>query len=128
VSPVTSYLAIEPGVRPSTEGLTEQQSRTGFGAGRVRLGGGKVSGRGPHLDLQAFLEARLRPELQRCGGRLGEAYVDLETTRDEIVTVALSGNMDPLDPAIATCFTESAWALLLPAAFDKDFESFRVEL
>jgi hypothetical protein len=88
----------------------------------------RFSGRGPQLDLQAFLETRLRPELQRCGGKLGEAHVEIETTREEIVTVALSGNTDPLDPAVATCFTESAWALLLPAAFDQDFASFRVDL
>jgi len=34
----------------------------------------------------------------------------------------------PIDPAIATCFVESAWALLLPAAFDADFASFSIEL
>jgi hypothetical protein len=128
VSPVTSYLAIEPGVRPSTEGLTEPQTVAFAHGPKVRMGWGKTSSRGPYLDLQDFLSERLRPELERCGGTRGDAYVDIETTREEIVSVALAGNNGPLDPPIATCFTESAWALLLPAAFDKDFESFRVEL
>src|SRR5690606_36548026 len=45
VSPVTSYLAIEPGVRPSTEGIEYTATGIGFGsvAPRVRMGGTMVS-------------------------------------------------------------------------------------
>lgn len=128
VSPVTSYLAIEPGVRPSTEGLTEQESGRTVRAPRVRMGGTRTSSRAPHLDLQDFLTTRLRPELERCGGAAGDAYVDIETTRDEIVHVELTSNAGPLDPQLSACFTESTWALLLPSAFHEDFASFRVEL
>lgn len=131
VSPVTSYLAIEPGVRPSTEGLDhELLSSEGWGAGKVRMGATKVSGRAPYLDLQAFLEDRLRPEYVRCGGRLGEAGValELETTRNEIVRVALGGLADDPDPLVSTCLTEAVWALQLPEAFAEDWATFQVEL
>jgi hypothetical protein len=128
VSPVTSYLAIEPGVRPSTDGLDRSAGSHMTRAPKVRMGATKVSNGSPYLDRQAFLSDRLRPELERCGGTLGEAYVDLETTLEEIVYVQLSGTVDPVDPTVATCFTESAWALLLPTGFPEPFESFRVDL
>lgn len=131
VSPVTSYLAIEPGVRPSTEGLTELEG-SGIGLGGISVGhyggGDGAYGHGPQLDRQAFLESELRPELARCGGKAGTAYVDLETTRDEIVEVKLSSTQAPLDDAVASCVDEAVWALLLPAAFDEEFAQFRVEL
>ncbi len=128
VSPVTSYLAIEPGVRPSTDGLERSSGGYETRAPKVRMGASKVANGAPYLDRAAFLADRLRPELERCGGRLGDAYVDLETTREEIVYVQLSGTLDPVEPAVFNCFTESAWALLLPAGFSETFESFRVDL
>jgi hypothetical protein len=128
VSPVTSYLAIEPGVRPSTDGLDRGTTSHATRAPKLRLGGTKVASGSPHLDRQAFLSDRLRPELERCGGTLGDAYVDLETTLEEIVAVQLSGSNAPVDPIVSTCFTESAWALLLPAGFTEPFEAFRVDL
>jgi hypothetical protein len=129
VSPVTSYLAIEPGVRPSTDGLEELDGLgVGFGAGRVRMGGTKTSGRAPQLDLQAFLEKRLRREYQRCGGTAEGASVDLETTRSEIVRVEFSASDEPPDGPLGTCMTESVWLLQLPEAFAEDWASFHVEL
>src|SRR6185503_12383532 len=80
VSPVTSYLAIEPGVRPSTDGLEEGR---GFGhsarSPMLRMGATMVSNGSPQLDLQVWLQERLRPELLRCGGMPGSAVLDLET-------------------------------------------------
>lgn len=128
VSPVTSYLAIEPGVRPSTDGLDRSSARHASRAPKLRLGATKVAKGSPYLDRAAFLSDRLRPELERCGGTVGEAYVDLETTLQEIALVQLSGTSDPVDPTVSSCFTESAWALLLPAGFTEPFESFRVDL
>jgi von Willebrand factor type A domain len=130
VSPVTSYLAIEPGVRPSTEGLKpEDFLNQGWGAApRLRMGGCKLSGRAQPLDLQAFLDQRLRPEYEHCGGTLGESYVDLETTRSEIVRVELSAMDGPPDSLTSSCFSEAVWALQLPEAFAEDWATFRVEL
>src|SRR6185295_11972668 len=38
VSPVTSYLAIEPGVRPSTEGIDLSETGSGYGSGEGQIG------------------------------------------------------------------------------------------
>jgi hypothetical protein len=129
VTPVTSYLAIEPGVRPSTEGLTEfDRLGQGWGDAKVRMGGTRSSGRAPQLDLQAFLDDHLRPAYEHCGGSLGGAYVDLETTKTEIVRVELGSLGDPLSALTSACFTEAVWALQLPDAFAEDWATFRVEL
>jgi hypothetical protein len=129
VSPVTSYLAIEPGVRPSTDGLKpEESNRHTTRAPQIRMGATMVSGRAPYLDLQAFLEERLRPQYESCGGTLGETYVELETTRSEIVRVQLGLSGDQLDPLLSTCFSEAVWALQLPEAFQEDWATFQVDL
>ena len=89
VSPVTSYLAIEPGVRPSTEGLldSERMSNVVVEGRTYAFGcGAEVSGRGPFLDRQGYLEQVLKAEYRRCGGTLGAYSVELETTRDEVVS------------------------------------------
>jgi von Willebrand factor type A domain len=129
VSPVTSYLAIEPGVRPSTDGL-EESGGQGWGRGvpRVRMGATKHSGRAPYLDLQAFLGERLSLEYQRCGGTSEGASIDLETTRNEIVRVDFGSPDEPPDGALGTCMTEAVWRLLLPEAFAEDWASFHVDL
>jgi hypothetical protein len=132
VSPVTSFLAIEPGVRPSTDGLEE----TAFGVGGVGLGGIGVSGggrdyvigHGPRLDREGYLRDRLRRELTRCGGSPGSAYAEVETTLDEIVRVEVGGTRGVLFSAVADCLSEGAWALLLPSGFDEEDAQFRVEL
>lgn len=132
VTPVTSFLAIEPGVRPSTDGLEE----TAFGIGGIGLGGIGVGGggrdygigHGPRLDREGFLRDRLRRELTRCGGNAGSAYAEVETTLDEIVRVQVGATRDSLLSAVADCLTEGAWALLLPSGFDEDNAQFRVEL
>jgi hypothetical protein len=129
VSPVTSYLAIEPGVRPSTEGLKdEERFGTGFGMGAasVRSGNTVVSGRAPYLDRQGFLEQRLQTELARCGGTPGSVWLDIETTLDEIVNVTSDTNGSA--PPVVSCMVEAAWALHLPPAFEEAWETFRVEL
>jgi hypothetical protein len=130
VSPVTSYLAIEPGVRPSTEGLEES---TGMGFGMASVSSSissncRFGSPVPALDREAYLRTALAAELVRCGGQAGSAYANIETTRDEIVEVEASGNQTPLAAAVASCFHEAAWSLLLPAGFDEAYARFRVEL
>ena len=132
VSPVTSYLAIEPGVRPSTEGLTDEQGGIGFGGAKVRMGGTKLSrGRARPLDLQAFLEDQLATAFTHCGGVAGESapYVELETTLDEIVKVDVNSSTgDALEPLLAACLSEATWSIQLPEAFEEDWASFNVNL
>jgi hypothetical protein len=70
VSPVTSYLAIEPGVRPSTEGLDEGEA---FGLGGLGLighgsgGGGSGVGTIGGVDPDALMRAHLQRALAACG-------------------------------------------------------------
>jgi hypothetical protein len=130
VSPVTSYLAIEPGVRPSTDGL-EESSGEGVGLGGIGVRGAHTvhaSGRGPTIDHDAYLRDQLAPELLRCGGRLGSAYASIETTLDEIVEVETGATHQELSDAVAGCFHEAVWSLLLPAAFDQESAHFRVDI
>ena len=127
VSPVTSYLAIEPGVRPSTEGLDDSERTHNVRAPKVRMGAGcTLGGRAQAIDLQDYLERALRPELVRCGGAGSSARLELETTFDEIVAVTAS--VEPSDPMVEGCLSESTWALLLPKAFYEEWASFVVEL
>lgn len=131
VSPVTSYLAIEPGVRPSTDGLEEGTTwGEGIGLGDVGVfGSGRGVGRGSyHFDRGAYLLSELRPELVRCGGKPGTASVELETTLDEVVSVAASSAGNQLDNAGITCLSEAVWALNLPSGFDEENATFNVEL
>jgi len=98
----------------------------GFGRGAIRSGFASVSGRAPLLNLQAFLDERLRQELVRCGGVPGSAHLDLETTLDEIVSV--TGDVASLDALASSCLMEAAWALPLPTAFYETWATFHVAL
>jgi hypothetical protein len=120
VSPVTSYLAIEPGVRPSTDGLDPIEgigggggfgTGRGFGSGHSRLGTGPRS----RFDPQAFLEENLGRAWKACRG-VGHAEVKLESTRDEVVDVGAPTLAVP-SPQSAGCLHEAVWALDLPDSF-----------
>jgi hypothetical protein len=127
VSPVTSYLAIEPGVRPSTEGIDWSATGSGFGGGAGRLGGSSVSGRVPPLDREAFLRNAIAQDWRRCGGRPGEASVSLETTLAEIVdlpSVEVKGD----DKLLQRCLREAVWDLVLPVSFSEEWETFTISV
>ena len=85
VSPVTSYLAIEPGVRPSTEGLEERRARVPD----VIAGAAGVLGQpeAPRIDRQKFLEDELGRAWRDCGHERRASRVVLETTLAEVVDV-----------------------------------------
>jgi hypothetical protein len=127
VSPVTSYLAIEPGVRPSTEGLEEGGSGYGVGAVSMRSASCNLAGRAPALDREGFLYGAIGAEYRLCGGSPGRTTVTLETTSAEIVSVELDlgENQDSL---LEDCVREAVWALSLPAAFDEEWNSWTVYL
>jgi subtilisin-like proprotein convertase family protein len=128
VSPVTSYVAAEPGTRPSPIGLPELggYGTIGHGAGGG-MGYGTGAGMlGPRPDLRALIdpaacEARVRPA---PGWRV---TLDVETTRDEIVDV-IPGTPDASD-AMSACLVEATWAVRLdPARFQEPREHFHVAL
>ncbi|MGC4087981.1 MAG: VWA domain-containing protein [Polyangiaceae bacterium] len=133
VSPVTSFLAIEPGVRPSRDGLDGDEVGLALGASNSSACGSvscPAGGSAPYMDTQAYLEARLRPDYARCGGVPGSAVLDLETTRAEVVHVAARarGERAVADAKVLSCAREAAWALLLPPGFREEWAAFAVEL
>jgi hypothetical protein len=119
VSPVTSYLAIEPGVRPSTEGLDEVDAM-GFGSG-TGVGQGFGSGRGRLTSPDAavaWLQSELGAHWKRCGG-MRSTTLTIETTMREVVEVAREVAQERSDEAAAsTCLRKAAWDLQPAALFD----------
>lgn len=120
VSPVTSYLAIEPGVRPSTEGLDESEGRgSGIGLGamgtghhfRVGTAGGRVA-----PDYRAIFASLIAPAVERCGAK-GRSQIDAETTVAEVVDATVIVTGDSADRVLATCVSEAIWQLELPELF-----------
>lgn len=130
VSPVTSYLAIEPGVRPSTEGL-ERGGSGSFGIGGLGMSGSGGGGRGigigsaPSFDKQAWLEGELREGWRRCGGQGLGAQVVLETRTVEILDVELK--LASADAQLRTCMEQVTWSVALDPRFFES-ESWQVQL
>jgi hypothetical protein len=125
VSPVTSYVAAEPGTRPSTIGIPDRGGFGTIGAGRgsgmgYGTGGGSLGRRpdlGALIDTDAC-EAQVKPA---AGWRVA---LDVETTKDEIVDV-IAGAGD----AMTACVVEAAWRVRLdPAMFPQQREQFHVAL
>jgi hypothetical protein len=120
VSPVTSYLAIEPGVRPSTEGLDhgigEGSGGRGEGIGLGNIGTiGKGAGSAPP-DYKGIFASLMAGAVKKCGAT-GQTTIDVETTIAEVVDVAVKVSGDTRDRARATCVTEATWAVELPEVF-----------
>ena len=130
VSPVTSFLAIEPGVRPSTEGLDEGESGLGLG-GIGRGGGGTGSGfgtvgRAHKVDLDALMRTHATTALQACGGTAGSAHVILESTFAEIVDVGavqIGG-----DAVLEDCVREQLWGVELESSFTGEFATWDLQV
>jgi hypothetical protein len=129
VSPVTSYLAIEPGVRPSTEGLEPHEGSFGVGMGHgfsVRPGA-LFGGRAAVLDdpRHELHEAAL-DALRRCGARATRATFTLETTSTEIVDVG-AVTLSPASASTSHCVSEKMWDATLSRAFTFEHESWSVD-
>ena len=123
VSPVTSYLAVEPGVRPSTEGIESwERGARGFGggsgSGSIGLGGGGVLVAGSTVSPQEWLDTELGDAWRTCGGVDPVAKLILEVERAEILEVELrlAHGAKP-SSALTTCVTQLAWSVELPAMF-----------
>jgi hypothetical protein len=126
VSPVTSLLAIEPGVRPSTEGLDELGTighGGGFGIGQ---GFGSAHGTCPPGGQEAFLRDAIRRGLDACGGSGRAATVELEATRDEIVDVPRVVVHGAVDATIERCLSDAAWEIDLPRWFTSPWQSWTI--
>jgi subtilisin-like proprotein convertase family protein len=113
VTPVTSYLAIEPGVRPSTIGLEGRGQGFGSGHGRLgrshRAGVPHVRGGPPPFDAKAAMGTAV----SRCVAKHQPAdgwavELKLDTTFEEIV------HIEPGVGAMHGCLVEGAWQLELP--------------
>ena len=122
VSPVTSYVAAEPGTRPSTIGLGN------FGTVGYGAGGGGMAGYGIGVpvqvpDLATMIDTRacVRDHVPPKGWRVA---LDIETTKDEIVDVSAPGESG----AFAACLVEAAWAVEIGSRFTDVRRSFVVEL
>jgi len=125
VSPVTSYVAAEPGTRPSTDGFDDANLYGGLlGNEAGELTGGFGFGRsGFRPDLANLIDTE--PCLA-AHPQVGPWKVDLavETTREEVVDVQTT-----TPGAFAACLVETAWALHLEAsAFQATRETFQVSL
>ena len=116
VSPVTSYLATEPGVRPSTDGL-ENMIGGSFGRRGIGMGGGG-GGSGTIAVAPPTLESLLARDIERClkAHAPAGAYqltLAVETTRVEIVDVAARTSTHA---PLRDCMVEATWAFALPDA------------
>jgi subtilisin-like proprotein convertase family protein len=123
VSPVTSYVAWEPGTRPSVIGFGEGT----LGSGRYgTIGHGSGSGTGygrTKPDFSRLIDvASCARTVQPKGA--WSVTLDIETTEHEIVDVA-----SPTKDAMTTCLVENTWGLALDRAmFPLSREEFHVEL
>jgi len=130
VSPVTSYLAIEPGVRPSTEGLEELGSfGQGFGAGVGRVfGSHRVKPVAMStFDKHAFLARELGKALAACGVTK-KASFGLESTRHELVDVDATIDGEKAGSARQHCVEDAAWEIDLPHEFSSHHQSFHLTI
>lgn len=122
VSPVTSYLAIEPGVRPSNEGLEYEGTGEG-GGGRgegIGLGSTGLLGHGGGaggFDHAGVLRSALSNAMRGCNVHTGEGSATFETTDDETVDLVEVKLTPARDPKVTACVTEALWAFDLPGAF-----------
>lgn len=129
VSPFTSYLATEPGVRPwSDEG--------GRGEGICLCWPIGAIGRGADLgtpdafripDYQRVFASWMRRAVRTCGAE-GRTSIVAETTRGEIVDVAVVVHGDVPDGSQAECVREATWALELPDELGHPHLDLRVAL
>jgi len=132
VTPVTSYLAIEPGVRPSNEGLDWGNAiGTGFGAGGraegIGLGSIGTLGRGAGSDRDEWLRGQLLAMAKTCAPSAKEISAHIESTYDEVVDVVDVALAPARDAKAETCVREELWKLDLPGTvFSGSFESHTV--
>jgi hypothetical protein len=123
VTKFTSYLAVEPGVRPSTAGI--DRSGDGIGLGGIgTLGHGAGMGSGRRLGVTSLFEPEkwLQLQLERaraaCGAEGVGVQVKFETTGIELVDLP-ELETTPKDAEATSCIAEELWTVELPSAFQR---------
>lgn len=117
VSPVSSYLAIEPGVRPSTEGLDEGDIGT-IGFGRGAGGFRPRSARVPQERDWEAITARARGTCHAVHEGGQQALVTLDVQDHELADAYLASDSDR--HTYATCVVEALWEEQLPTHWRGD--------
>ena len=117
VSPVTSYLAVEPGVRPSVDGLSGDEIGESLGLGGLGLvghgAGGGGSGSAPPRIADLLADAVKRCQSAHPAPAGWRVDLKLETTSREIVDVEVTRSSHA---GLRDCLVEAAWDLELPYA------------
>ena len=130
VSPVTSYLAVEPGARPSTAGVPELIGGVGVGVGcggsHCSCGIGHVSKL--RLDVPELLASAIAPAWRRCMPGSARGHVTVETTSREVVDVPRATVDAAAGRPLADCLREAAWSIDVPEELASVSGSFDVEL
>jgi subtilisin-like proprotein convertase family protein len=117
VSPVTSYLAIEPGVRPSTDGFVDELIGTGSGAaygvgGLGLVGTGSGGGGGTPVTLRELVEEGMNTCVDRLTPKAGwEVEFEVESTYDEVVDVKVRAMAPGTSAKMRACLVEAVWAV-----------------
>jgi len=134
VSPVTSYLSVEPGTRPSTAGFEEEGGLgvAGFGSGgggfSIGCGGALGIGAGDPTDYAELIEELAAAGAAACraaGGPSDPVPLQIDCTLDEIVDV----EVEPSDnAALDHCLEEAVWAVQLPSLFKHERMGLQISL
>lgn len=125
VSPVTSYVAAEPGVRPSTIGLARGFGTIGSGRyGTIGHGYGSGAGslRGePDWDSMFDIASCMKSQAPSAPWSVD---ITMETTRMEVVDVT-----SDTPGGMARCLVDAVWAAKLdPGRFDDDHQTYTFSL
>ena len=122
VSPVTSYVAFEPGTRPSTIGL--DRDSTSFGSGMGGMAGSASGGGGGRVRLDPM--ALVATAASKCvaihkPAAGWQVVLALESTYDEVVDVVTE---TAAAPALTSCLVEAVWAVQLTSDYDEPRDTF----
>ena len=110
VSPVTSFLAVEPGLRPSTIGF----ERSEFGAGGMGMAG-MGRGGGGYVRTRPEIEDYLSAAIDSCRPLMtSEQTILLDTTSQEIVGIRPQTHQNK---KATTCLVEAFWNTNLPLGY-----------
>jgi subtilisin-like proprotein convertase family protein len=123
VSPVTSYIAAEPGVRPSTIGLEWGTIGTGgFGSVGHGMGGGGGATHPVMPDLASLVDTAACVAQVKPAGHWSVGF-EVETTLDEIVDVTARATSP-----MARCLVEAVWSTRLDDRFHLTHNTFSFAL
>jgi hypothetical protein len=130
VSPVTSYLAVEPGARPSTSGVPELLSGIGSSFGSHSIGCGCRVGYGSRrtIDVPGLLATAIAPAWRRCAPGVARGRVTIETTSREVVDVPRATVDGAGGGTLAECLGEAAWSIDVPEELAQISGTWQVEL